>query len=114
MDQPRPAWPLEIDPAATAMASMTIGSEEELAEVVAFLRKAAAEYMAIAGVFPAPVMGVIAGDTIEDTYAAGQGVFSTPTVPVFTAWNIQRPEEGGKPTFQHHKWVHVGNIKSQS
>jgi len=52
---------------------------------------------AVFGVFPAPIQERLASDTL-----GGVGA------PCYASWNVQRPVEGGKPTFEHRRFCRVG------
>lgn len=71
---------------------------------------------AIFGVVAAPLAAQLARTAAD---AIQRGALAAPTpatgdVPVFTAWNIQRTAEGGKPTFEHRCWVLAGHLSQAS
>ena len=106
-DAAKMGFELIPSPHITAAARTELVTSLDVAKAVDSLKlevlgsKAAAVF----GVFAAPVQGELV-ETAERT-ATGDGVSS---VPCYASWNIQRPEEGGKPTFQHRGWIYVGRI----
>jgi hypothetical protein len=101
-------YAVEVTAEMTALASKSLETDVDVDEVVRVL---ADSHAAIFGVFAAPVQASLATSTAADVeattaYGAGHGLFQ----PCFSAWNITRTPEGGKPTFTHHKWVNVGMV----
>ena len=52
---------------------------------------------AVFGVFPAPIQARLVNGAV-----IGVGT------PCYASWNVQRPAEGGKPTFEHKRFCSVG------
>lgn len=63
---------------------------------------------AIFGVFPAPLQNRITGDAVEEWKEQWENGEERLLVSCYTAWNIMRSVEGGKPTFEHKTWVWSG------
>ena len=61
---------------------------------------------AIFGVFPVPLMPVLL-DTLEYN-STSIDVRCGLGIPCFSAWNVMRTVEGGRPTFEHRRFVRVG------
>lgn len=61
------------------------------------------------GVFPIPVQGRLVQDTSE-IYARREAGWEDSIVSCFSAWNVWRSIEGQKPTFEHKKFVWVGEL----
>lgn len=61
----------------------------------------------IYGVFSAPIQ-----EKLLDTHFAAvhRGDFTGTEVPCFSAWNVSRTVDGGKPTFHHQRFCLVGHI----
>jgi hypothetical protein len=66
---------------------------------------------AIFGVFPTPILAQIAR-TYQDICQIG--ITTNQDIPCFASWNVARPAENGKPTFQHKKWLGVGPLNQNS
>jgi len=62
----------------------------------------------IAGVFAAPMQEVLYRAAAD---AAKEGDWGE-AVPCLAAWNVQRSQDGGKPTFEHRRFVQVGALSS--
>jgi hypothetical protein len=60
------------------------------------------------GVFPTPILA-IAFSAAE--WAIWNGDWHGGEVALFASHNVQRTQEGGKPTFQHAAWQQVGSIR---
>jgi len=57
---------------------------------------------AVFGVFPVPLAATwLKAGTVQ----ACDGL---QPIPTYGAWNVQRSTEGGRPTFCHKEWMHVG------
>ena len=84
-------------------------SPENLPAIVSGLEKSivSRDAHAVFGVFAAPLQNQL-HHTAEA--AVMRGDWLSADVPCFAAWNITRPVEGGKPTFHHHRFLHVGNL----
>ena len=101
---------------ATKYASQSIQTDDDLLGVVAYLQYAELPdcppdcppseniFSAVFGVFAAPVQSHLVNETAR--YVTG----GAPAIPCYSAWNVQRTVEGGKPTFEHKKFVFVGRI----
>ena len=83
-------------------------------ELVAHCSEVGAE--AIFGVFPPPILGLIAttmtniietGIQVEPKNARGD-------FPCYASWNILRAKEGERPTFEHKEWVYIGMLNQSS
>lgn len=79
-----------------AMANMT--SDEEVRETIMYMMLLRDRYAVnrFYGVFP---------PAIRSALLAWTGMFSGNTIELWEAWNVQRTPEGGKPTFEHKKFV---------
>jgi hypothetical protein len=66
---------------------------------------------AIFGVFATPILALIAR-SYQDILQIG--VATNQDIPCFASWNVARPAEGGKPTFQHKKWLGIGLLNKNS
>jgi hypothetical protein len=66
---------------------------------------------AIFGVFPTPILAQIAR-SYQDICQIG--IATNQDIPCFASWNVARPAEGGKPTFQHKKWLGIGLLNQNS
>jgi hypothetical protein len=66
---------------------------------------------AIFGVFAAPILAQIAR-TSEDIRQRGE--INERDIPCFAAWNVQRSQEGGKPSFHHKQWLGIGRLNQNS
>lgn len=62
----------------------------------------------VAGVFAAPMQEVLYR-TAADAVQAGEW---HDAVPCLAAWNVMRSQDGGKPTFEHRRFVQVGALSS--
>ena len=83
-------------------------------ELVAHCSEVGAE--AIFGVFPPPILGLIA-ITMTDIIETGMQL-ETPNArgdfPCYASWNILRAKEGERPTFEHKEWVYIGMLNQSS
>ena len=98
---------ITVTPEATEMASVSLETEEQVNRVISFLQS---NNCAVFGVFAAPVQAHL---TMMVQLAALKAVDCDDWegwYPCFSAWNITRSVEGGKPTFTHYKWVWVGRV----
>ena len=78
-------------------AAMNITSDEEITEVIKymqFLKNSGVQRFY--GVFPA---------VIRSALLAWTGMFGGNTLELWESWNVQRSPDGGKPTFEHKKFV---------
>jgi hypothetical protein len=93
----------------TALASLSIETDADVDRIDNALQDA---HCAVFGVFAAPLqerLTACAQAEVLDT-AENQPDERAIWSPCFSAWNLTRTPEGGKPTFTHHKWVLVGKI----
>ena len=62
---------------------------------------------AIFGVFTAVILKAL----FEETSYFGVDIvgMKRPIVVVYSAWNVQRTPEGGKPTFEHKEFLRIGH-----
>ena len=99
---------LVVDADATKTAGLSIETELDVDYVMEFFTTGiAADVAAIFGVFAAPVQSAI----WHRDYWGMVGLSSRGVrLDFFAAWNVQRPQEGGKPTFVHKQFVQVGSI----
>jgi hypothetical protein len=65
----------------------------------------------VLGVFAVPVQAGIMEETCQICDRIGQG-YVTPSVPCYSAWNVNRTVDGGKPTFEHRGFKLVGMISA--
>jgi len=93
------------------LGSRNLATEEDVEKFMldlhALIRQEEAE--AVYGVFAAPIHREIAKETSEIYERRGNG-WNDDTVACFSAWNVQRSVEGQKPTFEHKRFVWVGDI----
>jgi hypothetical protein len=90
---------LEESEVGNSLGSMNLEDEQDVLAFCEILKSVECE--AIFGVFSTPVMGLIHLNA-ENGERAG--------VPCYSAWNVMRSVEGGKPTFLHRRWVRIGNL----
>jgi len=64
---------------------------------------------AVYGVFAVPVQHKLVQETME-ICARTEAGWEDPTADCFSAWNIQRTGEGQKSTFEHKRFIWVGDI----
>lgn len=62
----------------------------------------------VAGVFAAPMQEVLYRAAEIAVQAGDWG----DVVPCLAAWNVMRSPDGGKPTFEHRRFVQVGALSS--
>lgn len=85
------------DSFASAMARKNLASDEEVTEVIKYMQLLKnSGVQRFYGVFPA---------VLRSALLAWTGMFSGNTIELWEAWNIQRTPDGGKPTFEHKKFV---------
>ena len=91
------------------LGARSIESQEDLVTTLHELRAHAQANMAraIFGVFPTPLLAAMA-NTAET--AVHRGDWCPRDLACFASWNVSRSPEGGRPTFTHHKWLHVGSM----
>lgn len=79
-----------------AMANMT--SDEEVRETIMYMQQLLRNsgVQRFYGVFP---------PAIRSALLAWTGMFSGNTIELWESWNINRSPDGGKPTFEHKKFV---------
>lgn len=73
-------------------------------EIRAMVAQTGAEL--IVGVFPAPIQHRLLINTLAIT--GNEERFKA--VPCFSSWNVSRPVEGQKPTFEHKMFCLVGRL----
>ena len=85
----------------TRMASASLETEQQAMDLLSvFYHWRSIGTSAVFGVFATPVQNFL---YLCEGSGLGQLEF-------YSAWNIQRTPPGGKPTFQHKKFVLVGSI----
>lgn len=93
------------------LGSRNLATDEDvegfMLDLHALIRREGAEE--IYGVFATPIQREIAKETSEIYERRGNG-WNDDTVSCFSAWNVQRSVEGQKPTFEHKKFVWMGDI----
>lgn len=62
----------------------------------------------IAGVFAAPILEVLYRTAADAVQAGDWGE----AIPCLAAWNVMRSPDGGKPTFEHRRFVQIGALSS--
>lgn len=104
---------LTVTAEGTKLGGMNIADEGDALACVSGLLGHCAEHGAdaIFGVFAAPILAQIAW-TAEDI--CRRGAVCGDDIPCFSSWKIMRPQEGGKPTFVHRKWLGVGRLNRDS
>lgn len=109
-------YTIEGDPMWAVLAARNLTSEKDVQEVVYHLREFArgakpqvginverpVSDRAIFGVFAAPVQEACNVEQHPDHQRM--------LTPCFSAWNVMRTPEGGKPTFQHLRFCRTGQI----
>jgi len=90
------------------LGSVNIIDDGDLNAVVTALLGLAAQHQAeaIFGVFAAPVQECL-HRTAQDAVQRGEWGNA---LPCYAAWNIQRSQDGGKPTFEHRRFCCVGAL----
>ncbi len=97
---------LDSDPKWMELASRQLQTEADVSAVVAELEAFSAgagprDARAIFGVFAAPIQAACNKAEPDD---------GTVLTPCYSAWNVTRTVEGGKPTFEHRKFCRTGQI----
>lgn len=78
-------------------AGMNLASDEEITEVIKYMQLLKNSGVnRFYGVFP---------PAIRSALLAWTGMFGGNTVELWESWNVQRSPAGGKPTFEHKKFV---------
>lgn len=91
-----------------ALGSVNLDDDVKVTNVIeSLMTLLAAPSGAIFGVFPAPVMCQM---TYYTETCIQRGDWMSGTVECYASWNVSRPAEGGKPSFTHQQWCHVGNL----
>lgn len=90
-----------------ALGAVDLTTDEGVWFLVAALKALVAKHnaSAIVGVLPVPVLGAmwhVAQDAIM------RGDTKGGDTPCYSAWNITRSDEGGRPQFTHKRFVFVG------
>lgn len=86
------------DAKIAAFAAMNMTSDEEVMEVIMYMMLLRDRYAVnrFYGVFP---------PALRSALLAWTGKFGGDTIELWEAWNIQRSPDGGKPSFEHKKFV---------
>ena len=87
---------------------MNLSNDGDVHSVLSALLDLADEHKAAAcfGVFAAPVQECL-NHTADDSVQAGEW---GKALPCYAAWNVQRSQDGGKPTFEHRRFCCVGAL----
>ena len=117
-DAKRLGFDLAVIPEGMVLGAMSLNDDGDTRAVVTALLGICSktDAKAIFGVFPTPILCQI-HRTAQDAVQRGQ---NTPQgegigdVPCFASWNVQRSQEGGKPTFQHKAWLPIGHLSQGS
>lgn len=64
----------------------------------------------VAGVFAAPMQEVLYRTAADSVQAGDWGG----AIPCLAAWNVMRSQDGGRPTFEHRRFVQVGAISGSA
>ena len=81
----------------TELAGVNITSDEEVMEVIKYMQLLKnSGVQRFYGVFP---------PALRSALMAWSGMFSGNTIELWESWNVQRSPDGGKPTFEHKKFV---------
>jgi hypothetical protein len=90
------------------LGAMNLADDGDLNAVLSAVLALAAEHdaEAVFGVFAAPVQECL-HRTANDAVQAGE--WGTP-LACYAAWNVQRSQDGGKPTFEHRRFCCVGAL----
>lgn len=118
-DAGRLGYTLAAIEAGKRLGAVDLRDNGDVKSVVAGVLGLVAEHKATAifGVPSAPILAQLARTAAD---AVQRGTFVAPDgqengdVPFFAAWNVQRSMEGGKPTFAHAGWLHVGHLSQAS
>ena len=91
-------YEIHNDAKIAEFAGMNLASDEEVMEIIMYMMLLRDRYAVnrIYGVFP-PV--------IRSALLAWTGKFSRNTLELWESWNVQRSPNGGKPSFEHKKFV---------
>ena len=92
------------------LGATNLADDDDINAVVSELLGLAAEHGAEVcfGVFAAPVQECLHRTANDAVQAGGWGRVLT----CYAAWNVQRSQDGGKPTFEHRRFVQVGALSS--
>jgi hypothetical protein len=112
-DAARIGYDIIVTPEGTKLGAMELKDEGDVRACVYGLLGAADEQWAAAifGVFPVPILALIAR-TSDDIRQRGEYVAGD--IRCFASWNVARPAENGKPTFQHKQWLRIGRLNQDS
>jgi hypothetical protein len=112
-DAARLGYVFLVTPQATALGSMTLQDNIDVLACINGLLGHVFDYEAdaIFGVFAVPILAQIAR-TFDDIRQRGE--VAPGDVPCFAAWNVQRSQEGDKPTFKHRQWLNIGWLNQDS
>lgn len=79
------------------MAKQNLASDEEVMDVIKYMQLLKnSGVQRFYGVFPA---------VLRSALMAWSGMFGGNTLELWESWNVQRSPDGGKPTFEHKKFV---------
>lgn len=85
------------DAKVSALAIRNMTSDEEVMETIMYMQQLLRSgIQRFYGVFP---------PAIRSALLAWTGMFGGNTLELWESWNIQRTPDGGKPTFEHKKFV---------
>lgn len=85
------------DAKMSTIARKNLASDEEVMETVMYMQQLLRSgVQRFYGVFP---------PALRSALLAWTGMFGGNTLELWEAWNIQRSPDGGKPTFEHKKFV---------
>jgi hypothetical protein len=97
-----------------ALGAMELKDEGDVRACVYGLFVCCAEQWATAifGVFPVPILALIAR-TSDDIRRRGEGDNES-DIPCFAAWSVMRSVEGGGLSCQHRQWLDIGRLNQDS
>lgn len=86
------------DDKVSEMATANMTSDEEVMEIIMYMMLLRDRYAVnrFYGVFP---------PALRSALLAWTGMFGGNTIELWESWNVQRSPDGGKPTFEHKKFV---------
>lgn len=91
-------YEIHKDDFVSRMATANMTSDEEVMEVIMYMMLLRDRYAVnrFYGVFP---------PALRSALLAWTGKFGGNTVELWESWNVQRSPDGGKPSFEHKKFV---------
>lgn len=91
-------YEIHNDAKIAEFAGMNLASDEEVMEIIKYMMLLRDRYAVnrFYGVFP---------PALRSSLLAWTGMFGGNTLELWEAWNVQRSPDGGKPTFEHKKFV---------